>query len=69
MDDLTMSAEQKTTDFMNDCIALIDFSEMNGAEEGIADGVERLCQEGGAEGGRHGVQGDETKLVDKLNPD
>ena len=63
-----MSAEQKETDFMNECIALVDFSVMNGSEEEIAErGRER--REGGAEGGRHGVQGDETKLVDKLNPD
>ena len=45
MDDLTMSAEQKTTDFTNDCIALVDFSVMNGVAEGIADGVESVERE------------------------
>ncbi|GMH78611.1 hypothetical protein TrST_g14230 [Triparma strigata] len=67
-DGLTMSAEQKTTDFMNKCIALVDFSVKNGVAEEIADGVESVEREVQKEVDKE-VEREETKFVDKLNPD
>jgi len=71
-DGLAISAEQKTTDFMSKCIALVDFSVQNRVAEEIEDGVDRVEKEVEVEKDvevEKEVEVEESKYVTKLDPE